>query len=96
MADGADVPLLATQIAPDDITELIPARSSAPSSAPLVAAVPHFLERFFKEHSWMVVYPEQETGAAVPDLLTGDNTQASRTWKIVSAIKRAVLSFQQR
>jgi hypothetical protein len=39
----------------------------------------------------MIVYPEQETGNAVPDLLTGDTTQASKTWNIVSAIKRWIL-----
>ena len=96
MEDWEDVLMIAKQMAPDDMIVLINARPSTPSYNPLFDTVPDVLERFFKEHSWMVVYPEQETGAAVPDLLTGDNTQASRTWKIVSAIKRAVLSFQQR
>ena len=96
MEDWEDVLMIAKQMAPDDMIVLINARPSTPSYTPLFDTVPDVLERFFKEHSWMVVYPEQETGAAVPDLLTGDNTQASRTWKIVSAIKRAVLSFQQR
>ena len=96
MEDWEDVLMIAKQMAPDDMIVLINARPSTPSYTPLFDTVPDVLERFFKEHSWMVVYPEQETGASVPDLLTGDNTQASRTWKIVSAIKRAVLSFQQR
>ena len=96
MEDWEDVLMIAKQMAPDDMIVLINARPSTPSYNPLFDTVPDVLERFFKDHSWMVVYPEQETGAAVPDLLTGDNTQASRTWKIVSAIKRAVLSFQQR
>jgi hypothetical protein len=46
------------------------------------------LNRFFNDHSYMVVYPEQETGAAVPDILTGDSTQASKTWKMVSAVRK--------
>ena len=96
MEDWEDVLMIAKQMAPDDMIVLINARPSTPSYNPLFDTVPDVLERFFKDHSWMVVYPEQETGAAIPDLLTGDNTQASRTWKVVSAIKRAVLSFQQR
>ena len=96
MEDWEDVLMIAKQMAKDDMIVLINARPSTPSYNPLFETVPDVLERFFKDHSWMVVYPEQETGAAVPDLLTGDNTQASRTWKVVSAIKRAVLSFQQR
>ena len=96
MEDWEDVLMIAKQMAPDDMIVLINARPSTPSYNPLFDTVPDVLERFFKDHSWMVVYPEQETGAAVPDLLTGDTPQASRTWKIVSAIKRAVLSFQQR
>jgi antitoxin component of MazEF toxin-antitoxin module len=96
MEDWEDVLMIAKQMAPDDMIVLINARPSTPSYNPLFDTVPDVLERFFKNHSWMVVYPEQETGAAIPDLLTGDTPQASRTWKIVSAIKRAVLSFQQR
>ena len=96
MEDWEDVLMIAKQMAPDDMIVLINARPSTPSYNPLFDTVPDVLERFFKDHSWMVVYPEQEIGAAVPDLLTGDTPQASRTWKIVSAIKRAALSFQQR
>ena len=75
---------------------LINARPSTPSYNPLFDQVHTMLDRFFFTHNYLLVYPEQETGNAVPDLLTGDTTQASRTWKIVSAVKRAVLSFQQR
>ena len=96
MENWEDVLMIAKQMTPDDMIVLINARPSTPSYNPLFEQVPKMLERFFTGHSYMVVYPEQETGAAVPDILTGDRTQASTTWKIVSAIKRAVLSFQQR
>jgi len=91
-----DVLMIAKQMAPDDMIVMINARPSTPSYNPLFEQVPDMLQRFFSNHSYLVVYPEQETGNDVPDLLTGDTTQASKTWKIVSAIKRAVLSFQQR
>ena len=96
MENWEDVLMIAKQMGPDDMIVMINARPSTPSYNPLFEQVPVMLEKFFSNHSYMVVYPEQETGNAVPDLLTGDTTQASRTWKIVSAIKRAVLSFQQR
>ena len=96
MEDWEDVLIMAKQMRPDDMIVMVNARPSTPSYNPLFDQVPDMLERFFADHNHMVVYPEQETGSAVPDLLTGDTPQASRTWKIVSAIKQAVLSFQQR
>ena len=96
MENWEDVLMIAKQMAPDDMIVMINARPSTPSYNPLFEQVPQMLERFFSDHSYLVVYPEQETGSTVPDLLTGDTTQASKTWKIVSALKRAVLSFQQR
>ena len=88
--------MMAKQMRKDDMIVMINARPSTPSYNPLFEHVPDMLTKFFSDHSYMLVYPEQATGAAVPDLLTGDTTQASRTWKIVSALKRWVLSFQQR
>ena len=83
--------MIAKQMMPDDMVVLINARPSTPSYNPLFEQVPKMLERFFSGHSYMLVYPEQETGAAVPDIMTGDQTQASKTWSIVSAIKGAIV-----
>ena len=91
-----DVLMIAKQMTQDDLIVMINARPSTPSYNPLFDQVPNILSRFFSDHSYLLVYPEQETGNAIPDLLTGDTTQASRTWKIVSALKRWILSFQQR
>ncbi|MBO4250844.1 MAG: cation:proton antiporter [Paludibacteraceae bacterium] len=90
MEDWEDYLMIAKQMQPDDMIVLINARPSTPSYNPLFAHVPDILDRFFNDHSYIVVYPEQETGAAVPDLLTGDTTQASKTWKIVSTIRKVV------
>jgi len=95
MENWEDVLMIAKQMKRDDMIIMLNARPSTPSFNPLFEQVPDMLTRFFNDHSYMIVYPEQETGNAVPDLLTGDTTQASRTWKIVSAMKRWVLSFQQ-
>lgn len=96
MENWEDVLMIAKQMRQDDMIIMINARPSTPSYNPLFEQVPKMLDKFFSGHSYMVVYPEQETGADIPDLLTGDTTQASKTWKIVSTLKRWVLSFQQR
>ncbi|MBO7458057.1 MAG: cation:proton antiporter [Paludibacteraceae bacterium] len=91
MENWEDVLMIAKQMRPDDMIIMINARPSTPSYNPLFEQVPDMLNRFFAKHSWIVVYPEQETGAAVPDLMTGDTTQASKTWTVVSAAKRLIL-----
>jgi len=96
MEDWEDVLMMAKQMSRDDLIVMINARPSTPSYNPLFEYVPDLLSKFFSDHSYMVVYPEQETGAAIPDILSGDTPQASRTWKIVSRLKQRVLSFQQR
>lgn len=96
MEDWEDVLMLAKQMQLDDMIVMINARPSTPSYNPLFEQVPDMLNRFFSDHSYVLVYPEQQTGAAIPDMLTGDTTQASKTWKIVSWLKRKILSFQQR
>ena len=88
--------MIAKQMTKDDMIIMINARPSTPSYNPLFEQVPSMLSRFFMSHSFMLVYPEQETGAAVPDILTGDTPHANVTWSLASAIKRWVLSFQQR
>ena len=95
MENWEDVLMIAKQMRPDDMIVLINARTSTPSYNPLFEQVPKMLTQFFSDHSYMVVYPEQETGNVVQDLLTGDTPQASTTWKIVSALKKRILSFQQ-
>ena len=100
MEDWEDVLMIAKQMAPDDMIVMINARPSTPSYNPLFEQVPDMLERFFATHSYLLVYPEQATGSATPDLMSGDQTQASKTWNIVSAIKgwivRQVERFQKR
>ena len=96
MEDWEDVLMLAKQMKQDDLIVMINARPSTPSYNPLFEQVPNMLSRFFSDHSYMLVYPEQETGNRIPDLLTGDTTQASKTWHIVSAIKKALLRLIKR
>ena len=95
MENWEDVLMLAKQMRPDDMIVLINARPSTPSYNPLFDQIPNMMEKFFGKHSYMIVYPEQETGATIPDILTGDNTQASRTWSIISDLKKRIVSSLQ-
>ena len=99
MENWEDVLMIAKQMMPDDLIVMINARPSTPSYNPLFDQVPTMLDKFFSDHSYLIVYPEQETGAAIPDILTGDSTQASKTWKIISSIKsrivRRIEAFQR-
>ena len=88
--------MLAKQMKPDDMIVLINARPSTPSYNPLFDQVPDMLTKFFQDHSYILVYPEQQTGAAVPDILTGDNPQASKTWSIISAVKKKIVDKFQK
>ena len=95
MNNWEEVLMLAKQMRPDDMIVLINARPSTPSYNPLFDQVPNMMTNFFADHSYMIVYPEQETGSAIPDILTGDNTQASRTWSIISGLKKRIVSSLQ-
>lgn len=96
MEDWEDVLMIAKQMDKDDMIIMVNARPSTPSYNPLFEQVPDMLERFFKNHSYIVVYPEQETGNEIPDLLTGDNTPASKTWSFVSRIKKRILALLEK
>lgn len=95
MENWEDVLMLAKQMRPDDMIVLVNARPSTPSYNPLFDQIPYMMPKFFADHSYMIVYPEQETGAAIPDILTGDNTQASTTWSIISRLKKRIVSSLQ-
>ncbi len=96
MEDWEDVLMIAKQMRPDDLIVLINARPSTPSYNPLFEHIPDMLDRFFATHSYMLVFPEQETGSAIPDIMSADQTQASKTWSLISATKRHILKLIER
>lgn len=96
MEDWEDVLMMAKQMVPDDMIVMINARPSTPSYNPLFDQVPDMLARFFSGHSYMLVYPEQMTGNAVPDLLTGDTAPASKVWSVVSKTKNWIVNTIKR
>ncbi len=58
-----DFLLIAKEINNNDMLVVIQARKSTASYNPLFAKMPYMLYRFFKDNSWMVIYPEQQGSA---------------------------------
>ena len=95
MENWEDVLMIAKQMKPDDMIVLINARPSTPSYNLLFEQIPDMMSTFFANHSYMIVYPEQQAEAAMPEILSGDNTQASRTWLSLIQLNRRIVTFLQ-
>jgi hypothetical protein len=65
-------------------------RKSTASYNPLFEDIPMMLTQHFTSFSSMVVYPEQLTGEPDMDTLLAEIPPASKTWTIISNIKRFV------
>ena len=74
-----------------DMLVLLSSRKSTASYNPLFEEIPTMLTQHFTEFSSMVVYPEQLTGAPHMDTLLMEIPPASKTWSIVSYLKRILL-----
>ena len=68
MEDWEDVLMIAKEMEADDMVVMISARHATASFNPLFKQIPDMLERFFAEHSWLLIYPQQQMGAAVPQV----------------------------
>ena len=93
MSDWEDVLMIAKQMKADDLIVLVNARPSTPSYNPLFERVPKMLDKFFNEHNYILVYPEQGANRGAADILHSDQTPASMTWSIVSKTKQWILNI---
>ncbi len=84
MEDWEDVLMIAKETEADDMVVMISARHATASYNPLFRQIPDMLERFFAEHSWLIIYPQQQMGAAVPDVFLTDQPPTSRSWNLIS------------
>ena len=87
MEDWEDVLMIAKETEADDMVVMISARHATASYNPLFRQIPDMLERFFAEHSWLIIYPQQQMGAAVPDVFLTDQPPTSRSWNLISRVK---------
>ena len=91
MEDWEDVLMIAKEMEADDMVVMISARHATASFNPLFKQIPDMLERFFAEHSWLLIYPQQQMGAAVPDVFLTDLPPTSGSWNLISRTKAWVL-----
>ena len=96
MENWEDVLMIAKQMRPDDMIVMIAARPSTPSYNPLFEQIPDMLRRFFDDHSYLLILPEQEANRTQMDILHTDQTPASTTWSIVSKIKKGIVRIVTR
>ncbi|MGM9825623.1 MAG: cation:proton antiporter [Paludibacteraceae bacterium] len=91
MEDWEDVLMIAKETEADDMVVMISARHATASYNPLFRQIPDMLERFFAEHSWLIIYPQQQMGAAVPDVFLTDQPPTSRSWNLITRTKAWLL-----
>ena len=91
MEGWEEISVISQTIMDNDMLVLLSSRKSTASYNPLFEEIPTMLTQHFTEFSSMVVYPEQLTGAPHMDTLLMEIPPASKTWSIVSYLKRILL-----
>ena len=90
MEGWEEIGILSQTIMDNDMLILLSSRKSTASYNPLFEDIPTMLGEHFTDYNSMVVYPEQLTGGPDMDTLLSEMPPASKTWSIISRIKRLV------
>lgn len=90
MEGWEEVGILSQTIMDNDMLILLSSRKSTASYHPLFEEIPDMLTQHFTGFSSMVVYPEQLTGGPDMDTLLMEIPPASKTWTLISRLKRAI------
>lgn len=93
MDSWEEVGIISQTIVDNDMLVLLSSRKSTASYNPLFEQIPAMLTQHFTTFSSMVVYPEQLTGGPDVDTLLMEIPPASKTWSIISRVKRFVRRF---
>ena len=93
MEGWEEISVISQTIMDNDMLVLLSSRKSTASYNPLFEEIPTMLTQHFTEFSSMVVYPEQLMGSPDMDTLLTEIPPASKTWSIISGIKRLILRF---
>lgn len=96
MEDWEDVLMIAKEVKRDDMIVLLSARKATPSYNPLFEQLPDMLSRFFKENSYLLLYPEQLTGEGENNLLLAEQVPHSRVWSAIGQLKKGVQALLHR
>ncbi len=90
MEGWEEISVLSQTIIDNDMLILLSSRKSTASYNPLFEDIPTMLGEHFTDYNSMVVYPEQLTGGPDMDILLSEMPPASKTWSIISRIKRLI------
>ena len=88
-----EVGIISQTIIDNDMLVLLSSRKSTASYNPLFEEIPTMLTEHFTSFSSMVVYPEQLTGEPDMDTLLTEIPPASKTWSMISRVKRWVKKY---
>lgn len=88
-----EVGIISQTIMDNDMLVLLSSRKSTASYNPLFEEIPIMLTQHFTSFSSMVVYPEQLTGEPDMDTLLMEIPPASKTWSLISRVKRWVKKY---
>lgn len=91
MEGWEEINILTHTIIDNDMLILLSSRKSTASYHPLFKDIPTMLTQYFTGYSSMVVYPEQLTGGPDMDTLLMEIPPTSKTWSMISRVKRFVL-----
>ena len=91
MEGWEEISVLSQTIMDNDMLILLSSRKSTASYTPLFEEIPAMLSLHFTEYSSMVVYPEQLMGSPDMETLLSETPPASRTWWVITGIKRLIL-----
>ena len=91
MEGWEEISVLSQTIMDNDMLILLSSRKSTASYNPLFEEIPTMLRLHFTEYSSMVVYPEQLMGSPDMETLLSETPPASRTWSVITGIKRLIL-----
>lgn len=85
-----EITVLSQTIMDNDMLILLSSRKSTASYNPLFEEIPTMLHQHFMDYNSMVVYPEQLTGGPDMDTLLTEIPPASKTWSMITRVKRFV------
>lgn len=96
LEDWEDVLMIAKEAEENDLIVMISARRATASYNPLFEQIPSMLERFFRQYSYLIIYPEQGVGIENSDTILMDIPQSGKTWSIITGLKQWVLNLWRR
>lgn len=90
MAAWEDVLMIAKEAKEDDMIVMVSARKATASYNSLFQQIPDMLQRFFHGHSYLIIYPEQQTGISDHDILLSEQVHTSGSWSAIGLIKKLI------